>query len=109
LRASYNQQARAWRGEEPEIGKLFPPRNRNSAAHTALACATYALIPYLGILFCPAALFFGGWGLVRSYRQPHQGGRGAAWAGVALGAGLLGLQIVLWWLLYQVPGWAVGK
>ena len=36
--------------------------NQNNAAATARAFATYALVPYLGILFCPGALYHNGRG-----------------------------------------------
>jgi hypothetical protein len=85
--------------------KNFPSENRNGASTTALAFATYALVPYLGILFCPGALLMGSIGLVRSIRAPHAGGRRASFMGIILGLVLLCLQLFLWWLLYKVPQW----
>ncbi len=106
LRASYSRTAQHWRGEVPDASKLFRPRNRNGAAQMAVAFATYALIPYLGLLFCPGALLCGVWGLVGAYRRPQQGGRGAAVLALVSSCGLGALQVALWWLLYQVPRWA---
>jgi hypothetical protein len=84
----------------------MPSRDSNGASATAMAFATYALVPYLGILFCPGALLAGGWGLLRAWREPHLGGRRAAAASVALGLLLLGAQLLLWWILYKVPEWS---
>ncbi len=36
---------------------------------TARAFATYSLVPYLGIVFCPGAVLLGTVGVVRSYRS----------------------------------------
>lgn len=83
----------------------MPTRNLNGASTTALAFATYALVPYVGILFCPGALLMGGIGLVRAYRAPHVGGGRASALGVALGVLLLCAHLVLWWILYKVPEW----
>lgn len=108
LWASYRHFTRPWRDVKPDAARLFPPRNRNTAAQMALALGTYALVPYLGLLFCPMAIACGAWGLWRAWRAPQQGGSGAALGGLLLGFGLGGLHLVLWWLLYQTPRWAAG-
>lgn len=84
----------------------MPRRIESSAVATAMAFVTYALVPYLGILFCPGALLFGGVGLVRAWRAPQAGHTRAAVVSVALGLLILCAQLLLWWLLYKVPGWA---
>lgn len=82
-------------------------KNSNGASTTALAFATYALVPYLGILFCPGALLMGGIGLLRSQRFPqNDGGRRASLLSITLGLVLLCAQLLLWWILYKVPEWA---
>jgi hypothetical protein len=87
--------------------RLMQPRETNGAASTALAFATYALVPYVGILFCPGAVLAGGIGLLRSYRAPHMGGgRRSAATGLLLGLLILCAQLLLWWLLYKVPEWS---
>ena len=78
----------------------------NSAATTALALVTYALVPYLGILFCPGAVLLGSIGVVRASRAPHIGGRRDALLGVVLGLVIFGAQLILWWILYKVPEWS---
>jgi hypothetical protein len=79
----------------------------NGAAATAMAFVVYALVPYLGILFCPGALLFGGVGLVRAWRAPRPGHARAAALSLALGLLVLCAQILLWWILYEVPGWSL--
>ena len=88
-------------------GREFMPRgNEGGAVATAMAFVTYALVPYLGILFCPGALLFGGVGLWKALRAPQPGrARAAAWS-LALGLLVLCAQILLWWILYKVPEWA---
>ena len=78
----------------------------SGAAATAMAFVTYALVPYLGILFCPGALLFGGVGLFRAWRRPHAGHARHAGLSIALALLVLCAQILLWWILYKVPGWA---
>jgi len=80
-------------------------RNTNGASTTAMAFVTYALVPYLGILFCPGALLMGGIGLVRAYRAPHLGGRRASALGIVLAVLLFCAHLLLWWILYKVPEW----
>ena len=78
-------------------------------AGTARAFATYSLVPYLGIIFCPGAVLLGTVGVVRSYRS-HQvrndPGRTACYVSLIVGLVVLVVQLLLWWVLYQVPMWA---
>ena len=84
----------------------MPRRTESGAATTAMAFVVYALVPYLGILFCPGALVFGGVGLVRAWRSPQAGhARASAWS-LALGLLVLCAQLLLWWILYKVPEWS---
>jgi len=83
----------------------MPRRGENGAAATAMAFVVYALVPYLGILFCPGALLFGGVGLVRAWREPRSGHARAAVLSLALGLLVLCAQLLLWWVLYKVPEW----
>jgi hypothetical protein len=100
---------RAARRVSARGGREFMPRVRESgAAGTAFAFVTYALVPYLGILFCPGALLFGGVGLVRAWRAPrveHSAVRASALS-IALGLLVFCAQLLLWWILYKVPEWA---
>ena len=78
----------------------------NSAAAIARAFATYALVPYLGILFCPGAVLMGSVGLARSYRVPQLGGRAGSSVSIAIGIAVFAVQLFLWWIIYKVPEWA---
>jgi hypothetical protein len=118
LRASYNLQHRrvvsrnnGGTNSKPlknSMSSIMPVTNRNGASTTALAFVTYALVPYLGILFCPGAVLMGGVGLYKSYRVPERGGRRASSLGVMFGLLIFCAQLFLWWILYKVPQWANG-
>jgi H+/Cl- antiporter ClcA len=76
---------------------------------TARAFATYSLVPYLGILFCPGAVLLGTLGVVRSYRSQQINGdssRRVYYASTIVGLIVLAVQLLLWWILYQAPTWA---
>lgn len=84
----------------------MPRRSGDALSSTALAFVTYSLVPFIGILFCPGAILVGGVGLARSRRAPHT--RRDSLLGFALGLVILCAQLLLWWILYKVPGWARG-
>ena len=75
---------------------------------TARAFATYSLVPYLGIVFCPGAVVLGTVGVVRSYRSQQVGdsSRGVCYASTIVGVVVTAVQLLLWWVLYQAPMWA---
>jgi hypothetical protein len=74
---------------------------------TARAFATYSLVPYLGILFCPGAVVLGTVGVVRSYRSvSDDSGRVICYASTIVGVVVTAVQLLLWWVLYQAPMWA---
>ncbi|MCP9494671.1 MAG: hypothetical protein MSG64_09475 [Pyrinomonadaceae bacterium MAG19_C2-C3] len=75
----------------------------NQAAHLALAFVAFALVPYLGILFCPGAFIAGCAGV---HRARNHGGRHAAMFGIIAAFIIFAAQIFLWWLLYKIPSWA---
>jgi hypothetical protein len=78
-------------------------------AATARAFATYSLVPYLGILFCPGAVLLGTLGVVRSYRSQQtssESGRFVCYMSTIVGLVVLAVQLFLWWILYQAPMWA---
>jgi len=82
--------------------------NPSGLASIARAFATYSLVPYLGILFCPGAVLVGGLGIVRSYQTQEATSRGSCYASFIIGSLVLMLQCLLWWILYKVPEWAKG-
>ena len=100
-RGAYARGRAARAGREP-----MPRRNEGGAAATATAFVVYSLVPYLGILFCPGALLFGGVGLVRAWRAPQSGRARAAALSLALALLVLCAQLLLWWILYRVPEWS---
>ncbi len=78
----------------------------NGLAGTAKAFATYSLVPYLGILFCPGAVLLGTVGVVRSYRSHDTSVRNVCYLSAAVGLVVLAIQLLLWWILYQAPRWS---
>lgn len=79
-------------------------------AATARAFATYSLVPYLGILFCPGAVVVGTVGVVRSYGSPHlNAARKVCYVSTVVGVIVLIVQLLLWWILYQVPAWSLAQ
>jgi hypothetical protein len=82
----------------------------NDIAATARAFATYSLVPYLGILFCPGAVVVGTVGVVRSYGSPERRvARTTCYVSTVVGVVVLIAQLLLWWILYQVPAWALAQ
>ena len=78
---------------------------------TARAFATYSLVPYLGIVFCPGAVLLGTLGVIRAHSSDKTNGdpaRGVCYASTIVGVVVLAVQLLLWWILYQVPRWAKG-
>ncbi len=109
LRASYRLQGKSFVFEENEkfensenAENLFG-ENKNSASEAAKAFVVYALVPYLGILFCPLALLSGGLGIVTAYRKPYLGGGKTSGYSIVFGIIIFAVQILLWWLLYIIP------
>ena len=82
--------------------------DKSSLAATAHAFATYSLVPYLGILFCPGAVLVSSVGIVRSYRANGTTDRGTCYASLVIGLVVLAVQSLLWWILYKVPVWSRG-
>ena len=82
----------------------------NGLAATARAFATYSLVPYLGILFCPGAVVVGTVGVFRSYSSPQMAAaRAACYLSTAIGVIVTIVQVLLWWVLYQVPAWSINR
>lgn len=79
-------------------------------AATARAFATYSLVPYLGILFCPGAVVVGTVGVFRSYSFGQtRAARRVCYVSTVVGIVVLIVQLLLWWILYQVPVWALAQ
>lgn len=77
--------------------------DRSAISDTAWACVIYSIVPYLGILFVPFALVAGGLGVYSARRKSETSRRRLAVLCVGSSLLILGLQIILWWLLYVIP------
>jgi hypothetical protein len=87
----------------------MPSIHPSNVAATARAFATYSLVPYLGILFCPGAVLVGGFGIVSAYRsrpEVDETSTRICYISVLVGIVILAIQMFLWWILYKVPVWA---
>jgi hypothetical protein len=105
LRASHRLHGKAIVFERMEVEsqeKLFET-NDNSVAQMAWACFVYSMVPYIGIVFVPLTFLMGSAGVFISFRKPWLGGRKLSLASISLSLVILGIQILLWWLLYIIP------
>jgi len=102
IRSAYRLQQKSLTEIGSSQQNLFE-QNKNHISHTAWACVVYSLVPYLGVLFIPFAFIAGTVGYFVSLKLPHLGGRRLATICVSLSFLILGIQILLWWLLYLVP------
>ncbi len=111
LRASYRLQGKPLHAasvvpiaaaQVAETINLFE-KNENNFAESARALVVYSLVPYLGILFCPLAFFAGVCGVFVAFRKPYLGGGRRAGYSIAVSFIILGIQILLWGLLYLIP------
>lgn len=91
--------------DKPARASLLADAEQNTWAAVAVAFTTYALVPYLGILFCPGAFVAGGLGLARAQRLPQKAGQRAARLSVWLSLAICFAQLLLWWILFSVPDW----
>ena len=82
------------------------PAQQNGATQLARAFVTYALVPYLGILFCPGAVICGVISLLLARRAPQRGHTRTATRAVMLGFVIFSAQLFLWWILYHIPAWS---
>ena len=85
-----------------ESEPLFDMRE-NTAAEMAWACAVYAMIPYLGIIFTPFAVIFGSLGLYKGFYEKNRSGYRRSLQSVIFSVILFFIHVFLWWLLYAVP------
>jgi len=68
----------------------------NTAAAIALIMVFSALMPFIGILFCPFAVLVGGFGLLEARFVPGTGGSRLAVCCIVFGFLIAGAQILLW-------------
>jgi hypothetical protein len=107
LRASYHHQHNRpplVPGHQPHracIGRFGPARDpraepQDGVLRIARALVVYALIPYLGILFCPCAVIMGGSAWLYARRAPECGSPRAAVRYVILAIVIFYAQTFLW-------------
>ena len=115
LRASYHhqyQQPPLMPGHQPHRTCVARPLPRtphgvrrsvpyNSATRLARAFVMYALVPYIGAIFCTGAVVFGVVGFLRARRAPPRGNPRAAARCILLGLVIFSAHLFLWWLLLR--------
>lgn len=101
IRSSYWMQRRTLDRESDAL-QAFEPR-ASLSSDTAWACTVYSMVPYLGVLFIPLALAFGGFGYFHAQRNNLQGQRRVSIVSISVTMLLLVIQLLLWWLLYLIP------
>jgi hypothetical protein len=67
----------------------------NTSASIALVLIWSALVPFIGILFCPLAVFAGGLGLFEAWLVPRVGGGRLAACCIGSGFLIAGAQVLL--------------
>ena len=77
--------------------------NRNKYSETAWASCVYSMVPYVGVVFIPFTLLVALIGIGFAWRKPLVGGMKLSGASFGLSFVILGLQVLLWALLYIVP------
>ncbi|HZG53279.1 MAG TPA: hypothetical protein VEZ40_14205 [Pyrinomonadaceae bacterium] len=109
LLASYHQQrSRPPMLAERETGGVSLPRTvrqrvfnneSNTSAAVALVLVFSALVPFIGILFCPLAVLAGGLGLFEAWLVPRVGGARLAACCIGFGFLIAGAQVLLFRLV----------
>lgn len=110
LRASYRLQGKPFqlKTKEKEEPKALFKKNQNIALELAWAFLVYSMVPYLGILFTPGAIFMGGIGAISAYRSPYPEKMKSSLQNIGLSLIVFSIQLMLWWLLYIIPDLKVG-
>ncbi len=76
--------------------RVCPPAPQTGATRLARAFVIWALVPYLGILFCPCAVVCGGIGILRA---PQRASTRVAVRCILLSLVIFGAQLFLWGVL----------
>jgi hypothetical protein len=71
----------------------------NTSAAIALVLICSALVPFIGILFCPLAIFAGGLGLFEALLVPRVGGARLSASCIGFGFLIAGAQVLLFRLV----------
>lgn len=105
LRASYRLQGKNFQAKQiqkPDPENLYK-KDKNAALELAWAFLVYSMVPYLGILFAPGAIFMGSVGVINAYRNLHHSNLKSSLYNIIMSLAVLSIQLLLWWLLYVIP------
>lgn len=86
----------AERTTKPHVSLRIFAHEGNTAAAIALIMVFSALVPFIGILFCPFAILIGGFGLLEARFVPDTGGSRLAVCCIVFGFLIAGAQVLLW-------------
>lgn len=108
LRSSYRLQNKRFQANAKLEEKPLFEKPENAALELAWAFLVYSMVPYLGILFTPGAIFMSSVGAINAYRRSQFGNLKSALFNIALSVVILVVQLFLWWLLYIAPEFGKG-
>ncbi|MCA1615728.1 MAG: hypothetical protein LC800_16830 [Acidobacteria bacterium] len=78
---------------------------RNAPTARAYVLMAYALVPFVGIVLCPAAVVCGAVGLRRAGRERHPAAAREAGQSIVYAVLLTGAQALLWLISFGLTGW----
>jgi len=110
-RARREEVARAWPDGASRRVRLTSanrrPRTarRNPPTEHAYVLLAYALMPWVGVFFCPAAAACGAAGLRRARRERHPAAEREAEQSIVYAILLFGTQALLWGFMFLIPVW----
>ncbi len=103
LRSSYRLQNQKFRDQTLTETVLLLKKSKNAALELAWAFLVYSMVPYLGILFTPGAIFMSSVGAIKAYRGSQMEDLKSALFNITLSLVIFGVQFLLWWLFYIIP------
>lgn len=87
------------------MDRLFGKEETN-ASGLAWAGLVYSLVPYLGVIFLPFVFIIGVAALLSAFMDSKTEVIWDVSKCLLIGAAVLMVQIILWWLLFMVPFWS---
>jgi hypothetical protein len=102
-----------WRGPTGPATARFEPAARlisrqDTVTAFAFAFVTFSIVPFMGVLFCPAALLLGVFCMLRRLGQPLRLRSNRPMIALALAILVSTVQIGLWWMLVNVSRGGLG-
>lgn len=110
-RARFDELAPAWpdeasrRARPTSANRRARTSRRNEPTAHAYVLMAYALMPYVGIFFCPAAVVCGAVGLRRAGRERHPAAEREAERSIVYAILLFGAHSLLWLVSYGLTEW----